>query len=568
MAQQDIDTTIFNGNVDIQPHPSDTTLYGNGSLEVYNTIYVDTINEHTSASGVTIDSVLLKDNTAKALTFESTTSTGTAPFIIASTTLVTNLNADFLDGQQAPSSTIVGTTDTQTLSGKSLVDSSTWFIDDIDPTKKIQFQLSGLTTGTTRTLTIPDATTTMVGTDVIQTLTNKVINSSSNTIGATELRNSSDSVNISASLAPTGNGQLIETTSTTTAIWKYPNFRKPVRVATTSALTLATDFENGDTVDDITLVTNDRILIKNQAIGSENGIYTVNVSGAPTRSDDYALGFAVNSTMCFVNTGTTNGNSIWACANSIGSDLVGTDALTFIEITQTAGGGGEANTGSNVGTSGVGVYKQNSGIVLEFKKINAGSNKITITDNTGISTVDIDAIPDNIMPTTTKGDLIVYNGTTNVRLPIATFDNRLLFSDSTTATGVDWKNPSGSIINATFSTTFDTISTTFVLVNTFIYPGTNLVGEIQSTQFIYHTSAATTGEFQLYNVTSATVLIGGISAPTSTTNTILTFNPTSITYPTTPVIIELQVRKVTGTAGNRIFTNGCTIVTYGNSLVA
>jgi hypothetical protein len=59
-----------------------------------------------------------------------------------------------------------------------------------------------------------------------------------------------------------------------------------VRVATTTAGTLATSFENGDTIDGVVLVTGDRILIKDQASGSENGIYTVNASGAPTRAVD------------------------------------------------------------------------------------------------------------------------------------------------------------------------------------------------------------------------------------------------------------------------------------------
>ena len=40
--------------------------------------------------------------------------------------------------------------------------------------------------------------------------------------------------------------------------------------------------------------------------------------------------------------------------------------------------GGEANTASNVGTAGVGVFKGKSLLDLEFKKINAGSAKITI----------------------------------------------------------------------------------------------------------------------------------------------------------------------------------------------
>jgi hypothetical protein len=53
--------------------------------------------------------------------------------------------------------TMVGTDSTQTLTNKSLQDSTTFLIDNADATKKAQFQLSGISTGTTRTLTIADA---------------------------------------------------------------------------------------------------------------------------------------------------------------------------------------------------------------------------------------------------------------------------------------------------------------------------------------------------------------------------------------------------------------------------
>jgi hypothetical protein len=49
--------------------------------------------------------------------------------------------------------------------------------DDGDTTKQARFQLSGIATATLRTYTLPDASTTLVGTDATQTLTNKTLTS-------------------------------------------------------------------------------------------------------------------------------------------------------------------------------------------------------------------------------------------------------------------------------------------------------------------------------------------------------------------------------------------------------
>jgi hypothetical protein len=55
-----------------------------------------------------------------------------------------------------------------------------------------------------------------------------------------------------------------------------------------------------------------------------------------------------------------------------------------------AGGGGEANTASNVNTAGVGVFKVKSGVDLQFRGLNAGSDKITVTLDGANNEIDID----------------------------------------------------------------------------------------------------------------------------------------------------------------------------------
>lgn len=60
-----------------------------------------------------------------------------------------------------------------TATGASVQDSTFSIYDNVDNTKLVAFQVSGVTAGNTRTLTVPDANTTIVGTDTTQTLTNK-----------------------------------------------------------------------------------------------------------------------------------------------------------------------------------------------------------------------------------------------------------------------------------------------------------------------------------------------------------------------------------------------------------
>ena len=78
--------------------------------------------------------------------------------------------------------TIVGTATTQTLSNKSLVDNSTFVISNGDNSKKITFDVSAITTATTRSIAFPDSNTTILGTNSTQTVSNKSLIDSSTTI--------------------------------------------------------------------------------------------------------------------------------------------------------------------------------------------------------------------------------------------------------------------------------------------------------------------------------------------------------------------------------------------------
>lgn len=110
------------------------------------------------------------------------------------------------------------------------------------------------------------------------------------------------------------------------------DWKQSVRVATTANGTLATAFANGQTVDGVTLVTGNRILLKDQTAGAENGIYTVNASGAPTRATDADSNPEVTAGMAlFVSEGTTNGNTQWKMTTD-DPITIGTTALVFAQI--------------------------------------------------------------------------------------------------------------------------------------------------------------------------------------------------------------------------------------------
>lgn len=123
--------------------------------------------------------------------------------------------------------------------------------------------------------------------------------------------------------------------------------KQPARAATTSAGTLATSFANGQVIDGVTLATGNRILIKDQATGSENGVYTVNASGAPTRATDADTSAEMSSGVTVtVAEGTANNDTEWILSTNDPITL-NTTALVFTPIGSAPGAVGNSAVGDS-----------------------------------------------------------------------------------------------------------------------------------------------------------------------------------------------------------------------------
>jgi len=151
--------------------------------------------------------------------------------------------------------------------------------------------------------------------------------------------------NASGQLCRVGNDGVEVVVSVDSLSWK-----QGVRVATAAAGTLASSFENGDTVDGVVLATGDRILLKDQTSQTENGIYTVNASGAPTRATDADSSAELVSCAVFVEEGTVNKDKAFVCTNNATITL-GSTSIVFVGFASTLGALLAANNLSDVASA-------------------------------------------------------------------------------------------------------------------------------------------------------------------------------------------------------------------------
>jgi hypothetical protein len=302
-----------------------------------------------------------------------------------------------------------------------------------------------------------------------------------------------------------------------------------VRVATTTSGTLTTAFVNGATVDGITLVTGDRILIKNQSSAIENGVYTVNASGSPTRATDYNTNPRIVNATVIVSEGTANAEKVFTCSNDVVT--IGSTNITFVQIAGTnlyTNGTGVSIAGNVISIDGTVVTTTGAQTITGQKTFTGGIIYNTTGDTTGdilyrnsggvLTRLGVGTTGQFIgvssglpawtnLPTllTTKGDLYSYS-TQAVRLSVGA-DNTLLVADSTASAGLSYKTIS-QIIGFTPQQNVKTLKETITASNTFV------AGDV------VRYSAGSFVKAQANNTTNAEA-IGIIESATSTQFTIV-----------------------------------------------
>lgn len=117
-------------------------------------------------------------------------------------------------------------------------------------------------------------------------------------------------------------------TDRTTGLVGHTGIKQPVKAATTANITLSGE----QTIDGISCVTDDRVLVKNQTTASENGIYVVD-TGAWVRAKDFNGTYdIVSGTLVRVNQGSANASG-WFSVTTSDPITIGTTSLSFTRET-------------------------------------------------------------------------------------------------------------------------------------------------------------------------------------------------------------------------------------------
>ena len=154
------------------------------------------------------------------------------------------------------------------------------------------------------------------------------------------------------------------------------NYKEPVLIATSENITLSGE----QTLDNVSLSVGDRVLVKSQTTGSENGIYEVQ-SGTWTRAKDFVVDMLVSGMQIFVTGGSANKDTLWTCTSASGSDVVGTNNITFSKINPNKEYIMASRQSSNINYSSPGNIALNKNDISNGISLNTGSGVFTLSAN-------------------------------------------------------------------------------------------------------------------------------------------------------------------------------------------
>jgi hypothetical protein len=320
----------------------------------------------------------------------------------------------------AVGSAVVAETDTQTVSNKTLVADTTTLADQADSTKNVKFDLTSVTTSTTRTVTVPDADFTVVGVDTTQTLTGKTFGDNLNMGG-----------NKIANVGTPTDGTDVVTKQYADALAQGNHTKDPARAKTVSALpaytqvgagvgaTLTADANGAlSSVDGVSLAVNDRLLVdtNGSANDADNGVYSVTQVGDGSNpwiltrttdaDDNVSAGLYV-----FITEGTTCADCgfVLTTNNPI---TVDTTPLNFVQYSgagQVTAGSGLTKTGNTLNAIGSDTVIANADS-LEVNSSNT-ADQILLSSGTAGTASTFGALP-LANTNSVSGQLAVANGGT------------------------------------------------------------------------------------------------------------------------------------------------------------
>ncbi len=160
------------------------------------------------------------------------------------------------------------------------------------------------------------------------------------------------------------------------------DWKQSVRCATTGSNLAA--LSGLLTIDGVTVVANDRVLVKDQTTGSANGIYLA-ASGAWTRSLDADANAEVTAGLSvMVTEGTTLADTQWRLTTN-DSIVLGTTALVFAQI----GAGTSYTAGTGISIAGSVVSIDTAVTVRKFAQTVGDGSAVSIAVTHGFNTLDV-----------------------------------------------------------------------------------------------------------------------------------------------------------------------------------